>query len=190
MKKFYLFSTKPWLYLTELPPVFLLAIAIYYNGSVDSVVRLFPLIIFAVLAIVFIFIFFMRYIVISTEEIKSCGPYSTKETAVIKKGLTLQITLLPRRNLRVRLLGHSDSPVFSWSKSDDANKTEISFFNERAIGSRAKVSRLLMYFGIHSEDVEKAFSDSTFEKEYDFCILKSHLQGKIRNIRIEFTKTI
>ena len=49
MKKTFLFCTKPLFFLTEIPPVFLLIIAILQNSQADGILKLYPLI--AVLSI-------------------------------------------------------------------------------------------------------------------------------------------
>jgi hypothetical protein len=53
-RKLYLFCTKPVMYLTELPMIILLAIAIAFNDTAGGLLKLYPLIITSIGVIVFI----------------------------------------------------------------------------------------------------------------------------------------
>ena len=190
MKKTYLFCTKPGLFLTEIPPIILLIVSIYHNGKSEGLLKLYPLIIFSIIAIAVIFSYFFRFISISNEEIRMHGLFSSKDSALIDEKKILSITMLPRRRLRVTLVGNNGLPAFNWAQGDNYTPIDIDLFREKAIGSSRAIKRVLRYFEVTGEDCKALLSADTFEKEYDFFIVQKEIVDQSKVITLHFTKTI
>ena len=152
MKSIFLFCTKLRFYLTELPVIILLAIALRCNESSTEPLKLYPLITVLSLAIVFIAVYFFRAITLTHEEIRYHGLFSSKDSALITKDKTLRITVLGKRRLRLELFGDAgESPAFEWMRQEDVVHREICLFRGKAIGGMGTVSRILRNFGMESE---------------------------------------
>ncbi len=191
MKKISLFCTGPLMYLTELPIIYLLYISIKYNSGLETALKLYPLIIALVGAIVFIFIYLFRVIIISTDMVKSAGPFSSKEKAVINEGKTLVLTPLSKGKVKVELFGSNEPlPEFNWAKGDEYENLEINLFRERAVGGIGTVRRVLKYFDVPEADINSLFTEDKFEKSYESYDVSAERQNEIREIKIKFTKTI
>ena len=180
MKKTYLFCTELWFYLCEIPPILLLIISIIYNNDSEGLLKFFPLIILSCAAIIFIFLYFFRMIIISFEEIKCIGAFSSKDSAIINKGKTLIITLNRKNKMTVRLHGNIGTPGFDWAKGEDYKNIGIDLFREKAIGNNRSVKRLLSYFNVPDDDISVFMEEETHEKRYEnFIVSKSKTDGKI-----------
>ena len=190
MKKTYLFCTKPGWFLTLIPPIILLIISIANNGNSDGLLKLYPLIIFSIVAIALIFAYFFRFITISTEEIRMHGLFSSRDSAIINEKKSLIFTIRSRKRMKVTLFGNNGLPAFNWAQGDDYTPIDIDLFREKAVGSRRAITRVLRYFGVSDEDCRKIFSSDSFEKDYDGFILKKETLEKQKQITIYFTKTI
>lgn len=190
MKKTFLFCTKPVFFLTELPPVILLIIAISQNNQADGFFKLYPLIAVLCLCITLIFLYYFRMILVSFEEIQSVGVFSSREHAIIDEGKTLMITLLPKGFVKLELNEKTANSSFSWSKDKDSTLTDMNIFRERAIGGKGAVRRLLKYFTVPSSDHDMILSDENFQKSYENFNVESGISDEKRYISIEFTKTI
>lgn len=189
MKKTYIFCTRWWLFLTEIPPIIILALCIFYNKSVETPQKLYPLIAFCFLVIVFIFLYFFRMISISGEEIRTIGLFSSKDFVIVEKEKTLSFTLMPRRKIRVELYGKSSAPGFSWIKGD-YKESDINLYRERAIGGKGAIIRVLKFFDIPSDDREMIFKQKDFQKEYESLNITSLTEGENKVVKIYFAKTI
>lgn len=191
MKKVMLFSTGYLMYLTELPILYMLYIAIKHNGGVDGPVKLYPLIFALIGGAVFILIYLFRIITISTDMIKAEGPYSSKEKALITEGKTLVLTLLSRGRIKVELFGVDEKPpLLSWTQTEEYEKIEVNLFRDRAVGGANSVRRVLKYFNVPDEDIKEALVNDSFSSSYPTLDLLSERREDIREIKIKFTETI
>ena len=190
MKKTYLFCTKPWFYLCEIPPIILLIVSILYNNDSEGLVKLFPLIIFSCAAIIFIFLYFFRLIIISFEEIKCVGTFSSKDSAIINKGKALIFTLKGRNKMTVRLYGNSGTPGFDWAKGEDYQPLDIDLFREKAIGNLRSVKRILSYFEVPDKDINLFVSEKEYKKEFENYTVTKATEENTVTVTIKFTNTI
>lgn len=188
MKKAHLFCTKVWFYLCEIPPIVLLIFSIMYNNDSEGLLKLYPLIIFSVAAIAFVFAYFFRMIIISTEEIKCIGAFSSKDSALITKDKTLILTKRNSGKLVVRLSGKSDAPTFSWSQSTD--NIDIDLFREKAIGGDRAISKILSYFDVPKEEIADVISKEEYNKEFENFILSKSTEDEESTVSIKFKTTI
>ena len=190
-KKLSLFCTEWYMYLCELPVIYLLYLCIKHNEAVDVPVKLYPLIIALIGCAVFMFVYLYRIIEVSYSEIKSVGPYSSKEKALVNEGKTLTLTLLSRGRVRVELSGVDEQPpALDWAKSEDYENLEVNLFRDRAVGGKSTAKRTLKFFNVPSEDIAAALSEERFVKSYELIDLSSEHREDIREIKIKFTKTV
>jgi len=203
MKNIVLFSTRARMYLTEIPQIILLLIAVRFNDKVDSFLKLYPLIILMCGCIIFTAVYFYRAVTISFEEIRCVGIFSSHDKAIINKDKTLVITLLPKKKLKLELFGDGgDSPTFEWLRSD--GPTKINLFREKAYGTKKDVKKLLSYFEIEENDFDKILNgerpeNSTltpnelykfFEGDYEFVSVSSFAATESTEIHILFKETV
>ncbi len=189
MKKKYLFCTKLWFYLTEIPLALLLAVSIYYGPMTEGVFKLVPLIVTLAFAMLFILVFFFRIVVISYEEVRYRGLFSSRDRAFINKDKTLIITMRPHGNLDVDLYGNDGQPpMFAGLK--DEPPIDIYLFRGRTIGARRTVISILEYFDIPTDDARTALAKDSYFEEYELVSLSAEKREDIREIRIKFKETI
>ena len=190
MKNIYLLSTKLWVYLTEIPIIIILAVAIAFNDSSKDVLKFYPLIIFLCAAIIFILIYFFRMISISTDEVRAHGFFSSRDHAFITKGKTLYLTIRPNHNLKVELYGDAgEVPAFDWMKATDIKHRDICFFRGNAVGGKAAVKRIANYFYLPSDKLENIFEDGfVYEDEKAKFITEQNNENL--TIKISFKITI
>lgn len=155
MKGVAFFSSRLWIYLTELPVILLLVISVRHNSAAENFGKLYPLIILLSLLIVFIAIYFFRGVIISNDEIKCVGVFSSKDSAIIKKDRTLVITTMNKKRIKLELFGDGgDDPAYEWLRDD--LPSEINLFRAKAYGSTSSVKRVLFYFDVPEDDIEAA----------------------------------
>ncbi len=187
----FLFTINPLIFLLEIPVIVLLAMAIGFNESSENVFKLYPLIIFLSLLFLFIIIYFLRGIIISNEEIKSVGLFSSRDSALINRDKTLIIAHTNKKGLRIYLFGDDGlSPQFDWLKDKDGKGQEIYLYRGKAIGNLKSASKILDFF-----DVPKDISEALIHSENYLCELESYtLSRETRNdfneIKIKFKKTL
>ena len=191
MKKTFVSSTSLLMLLTEIPLIAVLVLAIIFNDRAGAFPKLYPLIIATSLGIVFIFIYLFKLIIISYEEIKIIGRFSSQDKAIINKGKTLILTLRERGRLIITLFGNDgERPAFDWTQGEDYTPVDINLFREKAEGGERSVRKILSYFEIPKVDVDAILTEDGFTGEYEsFNVWTEKLEGK-RNVYLKFTKTV
>ena len=190
MKSIYLLSTKLWVYLTEIPVLILLWVAISSNHLSNDIFKYYPLIIFLCLAVIFIMVYFFRMISISTDEIRYHGLFSSRDSAFIKENRTLVIKLKPNRNIGLELYGDAGvEPPFDWMKSEDAIHRDICLFRGRANGGAGTARRILRYFGV-PEDKLEGIAEEGFYFEDDTVRVDAYRKNEISEIHLKFKVTV
>ena len=190
MKKTFLFCTKPLFYLSELPPVVLLILCIFQNNHADGVLKLYPLIVVLSLFIIFVFVYFFRGILISNEEIRSVGLFSSRDNAIIDKGKTLTAIIRRDRYVKIELSEKTANSSFSWDKEKQLPLIDVNLYRDKAIGGKRAADKILKYFGVSREDRALLLGNDEFEKTYENFNLTGRTVDKNRRISIEFTETI
>jgi len=188
MKRIFLFCTKYYLYLIELPLILLLILAIIFNGRADGLLKLYPLIITLSLAIIFIFLYFFRGIIIKYDEIKDVGLFSKRDRVVINKEKTLIITMLPHKKLRIELFGVDGKAALDWLKDEEPK--EIYLYRGKAIGGKNSAKKIMKFFDIDEEDRELIIDNDNFSKSYEFVSVSSATVDSKREIRIKIDETV
>ena len=184
------FCTRLYMFLSELPVIIFLWLAIANNDKVDLSVKLYPLQAVLIGIGSFIILFLFRMITVSNKEIRMHGLFSSKDRAIIHKGKTLTVTLLPRRRIRFELFGAEEKPPFEWMKSVDDIPSAVRVFRATAIGGRLSARRLVSYFGADKQTLHDMLSQEEFTCELDGITLLSRITDGERKIDLKFNKTI
>ena len=190
MKSIYFFCTKPWIYLTELPILFMLRIALIFNSQSDEIFKFYPLIIALSAAIIFIFVYFFRAISISYDEIRYHGLFSSHDSATIEENKTLIISIKPKFKLGFELYGDvGKEPLFDWMKAEEAEHRDVCIFRGKAIGGKKSALRVLKFFGVPACDLSECTEDSCL---YEDGNIKVNCERKNENLEIsvKFKTTI
>ena len=188
MKRIFLLSTRLYIFLIELPLVFLLTLAIIFNGRADGLLKLYPLIVTLSLAIIFIFLYFFRGIKIKYDEIKDVGLFSKRDKVVLNKDKTLIITVLQHKKLKIELFGFDGKAGLDWLKDEEPK--EIYLYRGKAIGGKSTPERILRFFEVSEEDLEKILIAERFSNKYQYVSVESSVKNEMREIRIRFEETM
>ena len=191
-KRIFLPMARPWVFLFELPLIALLALAISFHDRVGGLLKLFPLEILVGGAILFLPLYFVRLLSLSTEEVRTLGLFTERDRALLNEGRTLVLTLGKSGKLRVEVYGKTgDEPPFAWQKqSKDYRATDFCMLRARAYGTHRSVGRILGFYGVPAEEIAAAAIDG-FSKEYEQITVRSAAKesGEIE-VRIRFDATI
>jgi len=190
MKSIYLFSTKLKVYLIELPLIVLLILAIAYNDSSKGLLKLYPLQVALILGMIFIFIYFLQLVKISTDEVRCIGLFSSKDSAIIKKDKKLVITLIKRRRLLIELFGIGEAPLLDWVNPEDYKDTEINLFKTKCVGAKRAAKKILKYFDIDKNDFDEILENESFKKEYEAITLETRISENGKEISLRFNETL
>lgn len=192
MKSIFLFCTRARVYWVELPILFVMLMAISINGNIDGALKLYPLIIICVGALLFTLIYFFRAIDISYQEIRDIGRFSPRDSAEITEGRTLVLHLCTRGKVEIRLIGIDTLPEYSWMRRDNNETREICMYRGKVWGGERSASKILSFFGMKKDEIDALLSaDATESKEYDkVAISASSAEDGSKEIRIRFTETV
>lgn len=190
MKSLVLFCSKLHLFLTEIPPLILFILAIKFNNKQEGALKLYPLIILMGLVMIFIAVYLFKIMVITNEEIKMLGLFSSREKVIIAKDKTVLLTLLKHGRIRVDVLELSSAPpVYAWLKSEGPR--EIKLFSEKANGGLVMAKRIIKFFGIESEISELVIKNEEYCFEDDiFRLTASKNEDGQKEIKLFFKETI
>ena len=177
------------MYLTELPVIVLLWIAISYNDLSTDLFKYYPLIIFLSLAAVFIAVYFFRVVSISYDEIRYHGLFSSKDSSFIAENKTLTISVRKNHKLGLELYEDgSNIPAFDWMKPEDAEYRDICMFRAKVFAGRTAALRILKFFSLPKEECDGALADG-YAFENDDVSIKTEVKNEITQIKIFFKTT-
>ena len=191
MKKILIFPNTIWRpFLVALPLAFLLTVSIRMNPEVDTPGKLYPLIIFSAAAIIFTFLFYFRPVILSRDEIKSIGPFSSRDKAVINKDKTLILTERDRGMLSIDLYGNDGTNAdLDWLKNEDvAHDTYL--FKSKVLGGISTMKNVLFFFGADEKSANRLLSADEAEMELYGMIVTVTTTDQKKEMRIKFTKTL
>ncbi len=174
MKKLYLFCTKAKNFLTLIPPIILLVVAIIYNDYSKDPFKLYLLQVVAIIGIIFILVYFSQFIKIGYEEIRCLGLFSSKDSCLIKEGNRLVLTMYKKSNILVEIFGIDDAPALDWIDKEECLTKEINLFRARAVGGKATVSRILKYFGVDNDHHKAIFDTESFNSDYELVSVSAN----------------
>ena len=189
MKKKYLFCTKIWFYITEIPLLYFLYVACYHNFTSENPLQFIPLILILSAVIIFIGIYFFRMISVSYEMIRFHGLFSSHDSAMINKDKTLIITLKRKSYLGIALYGNDGKPpMFEGLRDEGA--IDIYLFRGRAVGGKRTAVSILKYFGIPESDIAAAFDNEKHSSETEGISFTAEKIEDIRELRLKFKCTV
>lgn len=192
MKATYIYASRLTAYWVLVPMSVMLMLSISFNNEVDGLLKLYPLILFSIGAIIFTFVYLFRFISVSYSEIKYIGRFTSRDSATINAGKTLVIDLLDKNRVSIQLWGNEGyNPEIKWLTNESGEAGDICLFRGKGYGGEAAAISLLTYFGItENDDINKILSEDGFVKTYENVTVKSLTELEHRQIRIKFDKTV
>lgn len=192
MKPIYIFASRLRAFWVLLPISIVLTLSLRFNSLSDNLMKLYPLIIFCIGAIIFTFVFLYRFIAISYSEIKYIGRFTSRDSATINEGKTLVIDILEKKRVSIQLYGNEGyDPEIKWLTSEDGSVKDICLFRGKVYGNENIAVRILCHFGVDSdEDINAILDTDGFNKTYENVTVTSLTEYEHRQIRIRFDKTV
>ena len=192
MKPIYIYASRLRAFWVLLPISIVMTLALRFNSTSDNLLKLYPLIIFCIGAIIFTFVFLYRFIAISYSEIKYIGRFTTRDSATINAGKTLVIDVLEKKRVSIQLYGNEGyDPSIKWLTSEDGSVKDICLFRGKVFGNEKVAINILYHFGVDSaEDINAILDRDGFSKTYENVTVTSLTENEHRQIRIKFDKTV
>lgn len=191
MKPLYLLASRLRAFWVLLPMSAMLTLSIRYNEASSQRLKLYPLIIFSIGAIIFTFVYLFRFISISYGEIKYIGRFTSRDSAIINEGKTLVVELLEKNRISIRLYGNEGyNPEIKWLTNEDGTTGDICLFRGKAYGGDSVAERILLHFGVSVSDLGGIFLDERFDGEYENVSVTALTEDSHRQIRIKFNKVV
>ena len=189
MKSTFLFSTRLRMFLTELPAIFFLVLAIIYNDTSEELLKLYPLIVLLSAIIIFIFLYLFRAVIIRYDEVRTIGLFSSREQLVLNKDKALVITLQPRNFIVVEVFGEGKNfETYAWLKNEDS--CEINLFRAKAYGTVSSLRAVLRNFDVDENTIDRLIERDGERIELKEFILSSATVHDGKSISIFFKETI
>ncbi len=191
MKKFTLLThTRAVLWLNLIPPAALTALAIIFNDSVETFPKLYPLIIVMAAITVFIAVFLLRVLYVSTEDVRMIGPFSSRDRALIKKNTEIRLTLQKKGRVKFEFLGEDKgAPVFDWMKTEGQTQG-VCIMRETVYGGERAVRRALKIFGIANEAADNLLTKDGYSITVDGVDATSAHSEEERTVTLKITKIL
>lgn len=191
MKPIYIFATRIRAFWVLLPMIVMLYLSVMFNNDSEMAMKLYPLIIFSSACIVFTFVYLFRAIEISYSEIRYIGRFSSKDSAEIIEGRTLELELMKGGRIAIRLYGKEGyNPDIKWLESDDSDSADICVFRGKAYVGAIAAEKILSYFGVPREDIDSFIDSDKDEKSYECVTVSSYTENDNIHIRIRMDKTV
>jgi hypothetical protein len=167
-----------------------LTLSVRYNSATTQLLKLYPLILFSIGAIIFTFVYLFRFISISYGEVKYIGRFTSRDSVMINEGKTLVIELLDKGRVSLRVYGNEGyNPEIKWLTAE-ANDTDICIFRGKAYGGESVAIRILCHFGVEASDITRYLSEDGFSATYENVSVTSLTEDSHKQIRIHFDKTV
>ena len=190
MKPLYIYASRLRAFWVLLPMSLILTLSVRYNNASTQLLKLYPLIIFSIGAIIFTFVYLFRFISVSYSEIKYIGRFTSRDSVTINEGKTLVIELLEKSRISLRVYGNEGyNPEIKWLTAD-GNDTDICIFRGKVYGGENIAIRVLCHFGVDADDLNKTLSEDGFKATYENVSVTSLTEDSHKQIRIHFDKTV
>ena len=128
--------------------------------------------------------------IVSAEGVRSFGPFSSKDRAIINKDKTLVFTLRPNRRLMIELFGKDDAPELDWISKDEGARDYANLYRDIAIGGERTICKVLSAFGVPNAEIEKAIASESFNGEYAIVSLEKKKTELGDTYSVKFLKTV
>lgn len=192
MKKLYFLCTKPWIYLSELPLVVLLVLAIIFNSSAEGVWKLYPLIVTLIIGIIFILVYFFKILILSTDEVEVFSVFTERDNSTLNRGKTLIIGRISPSRIKICVFGNDGKPPeFDFiPEGDDYTPIDIFLLRSKVLGGAMTLVRIMKYFDIPDTEAKKLVGgESAYEDDILRAVSTATADG-YGEIKITFKKTI
>ena len=190
MKPIYIFASRLRAFWVLVPMSIVLFLALKYNDATNHWVKLYPLIIFSIGAIIFTFVYLFRFIAISYSEIKYIGYFSSRDSAMITEGKTLILKEDKLGKVKVILFGNDGVlPGLDWMKNTYSAPKDIVLFRGNVTGGKISIKRILKFFGADKDMIASFMTDSV-EFECEYTTITSVRSEEEDSIKIKINKTI
>ena len=191
MKPIYIFASRLRALWVLLPMSIVLTLSLRFNDGVDSALKLYPLIIFSIGAIIFTFVYYFRFVAISYSEIKYIGKFTSRDSAGINAGKTLVIELMEKGRINIRLYGNEGyNPDIKWLTNTEDESGDICLFRGRVYGKKGIAERILRHFDIDAADIDTVLANDGFSKTYENVTVTTETENDNKQIKIRFDKTV
>lgn len=187
MKNIFLFCTKWYVFLTELPLIYLFVLTVDLHGQSKELLGFYPLEIVLVFFIFFILVYFFRVVGLSHDEVRMYGLFSSREKAMIREGDTLVLTVLPRRRLRVELFGTDGGvPALEWLREEGRVPQDVNLFRGKANGGLRTVARILRFYDVPSDEITSLLAAERERRDYETVALSVEKKEESFEVRLKF----
>lgn len=191
MKPIYIFASRLTAFWVLLPMSVVLTLSMRFNSEVDGTLKLYPLIIFSIGAIIFTFVYYFRFIAISYSEIKYIGKFTTRDSAAVNEGKTLVIEMLEKRRVSIRLYGNEGyNPEIKWLTNENGEHGDICLFRGKAYGGEEIAARILLHFGVDTRDIDVILAQDGYNESYENVTVTSQTENSHKVVKIRFDKTV
>lgn len=178
-KHLWLSSTKWGFFLLELPLIAWFVLAWQANATATGALRYYPMLVAVAGIIVLVFLFFLRLVKCSYDEIRTVGRFSTRDRVILCAGKTLTLTLRPHGYVGIDVYGH-DGEVAALEWLRDTAPTDIRQLHTRAVGGAACLLRILAFYKIEGYDAEALLHSC---EPYRFTCEQAELSAETVNER-------
>ena len=169
----------------------LLFLCVHFNDDTDALMKLYPLTVFVILAIIFTLVYLFRLVELSYSEIRYIGRFSSRDSATVNEGKTLVIDLLDKKKVSIKLYGNEGyNPEIKWLQNDGGEQSDICLFRGKSFGGERDAIKILSYFGADRVDFSAILTTDGFEKSYENVTVSSLTELEHRQIRIRMDKTV
>ncbi len=192
MKPIYFYASRFRAFWVLMPMSVILTLSLSFNSESDGLLKLYPLIIFSIGAIVFTFVYLFRFISVSYSEIKYIGRFTSRDSATINEGKTLVIELLEKSRISLCLYGNEGyNPDIKWLTNENGEAGDICLFRSKTYGGENIAIRLISYFGVEDQsDADEILGSGEFTKSYENVTIHAFTENDHRQIKIRFDKTV
>ena len=163
----YLSSIRLWALWVEIPLVLLLIWILNDNNKVEGILKLYPLLIMTIAAMIFVVVFFLRFVKISYAEIRAVGPFSSKDSVIINAGKVIKLVKQSFGKVQLSVIGHDVACGLEWMKPEDRIR-DITLFKSVVYGGDLAIKYILSYYGANAADLDELVKREELSKKYDF----------------------
>lgn len=191
MKPIYIFASRLTALWVLLPMSIVLTLSVRFNDHVDGGVKLYPLIIFSIGAIIFTFVYYFRLIAISYSEIKYIGRFTSRDSATVNEGKTLVVEMLEKRRVSIRLYGNEGyNPEIKWLTNENGEHGDICLFRGKVYGGDEIAVRILLHFGVDIRDIDTILNEDGYNETYENVTVMTETENSHKVVKIRFNKTV
>lgn len=163
----FLSSIKLWAFWVEIPFILLFIWELNENGKVENPLKLYPLMIITLAAMIFIIIFFARFVKISYSEIRAIGPFSGRDSVIINEGKIIKLVKQPLGKVQLSVIGHDVACGLEWISPEDRIR-DITLFRAVVYGGDLAIKYILSYYGAKKSDLDEIVKSCDLSRSYDF----------------------